>query len=147
MSGFGDFAEDTVLGLTLLGSGGLTFVNTSVRYIGLIGSLNGSTDAATYSEVMLNNATTATSVGYGRVPTSPVGWTAPSGGAVQNALTMTWSEAINTPWGTVAYIGIYDTVGVGTGHLLFYTTLTNTRVVDIGDTFQIPAANLTVAIQ
>jgi len=53
-----------------------------------------------------------------------------------------------TAWGTVTHVGIYDVAHAGVrnaGNLLFYTPVTNV-VVNINDTLQILAGNLTVQV-
>jgi hypothetical protein len=45
-------------------------------------------------------------------------------------------------WGTITHIGIEDANAAG--NMLFYGPLTNSKVVQNGDTFSIPAADLVI---
>ena len=71
-----------------------------------------------------------------------IAWGASSDGVGSNSGTVTFPTASGGNWGTVTHFGIYDALTVG--NLLLHTSLTASKVVNDGDTFQINPGDLTV---
>ena len=151
MSAFSDYLEDLILGITMCGSHtgsntiGIGLINTSTRWIGLVTSIvNGTEDRSSCMEPFYGNATSTNAAAYSRIAISCTSPTSP-GGMVQNSGALTWTQAA-AAWGAIAYVGVYDTNSPHLGNLLYYVTLTNTRQVDAGDTFQIPAGSFQLTL-
>ena len=98
-----------------------------------------------------NEVSTSGSTGYARSNASgALTWTCASSSGTTTAVN---DQAIAFPQATanynadVTHIGIYDAATVGTGNLLFYGSLTVTKTVTTGDTFQINAGALTITLE
>lgn len=155
MSNLSDYLENAILGHTFLGSqinSAATLTNSTTRWIGLITSVNTYAGTApSYTEIqswteVLGSATAAGSANYFRAPCSFSGASI-SSGSISNPVAVTFTVCTSVDWGPVSVVGIFDNSGWGAGNLLFWGTLTNTRNVVTGDTFQIPAGNLVVGMQ
>jgi hypothetical protein len=66
----------------------------------------------------------------------------PSSGAVSNSAAVVFPAATGSGWGTISYAGIFD--DPTTGNLLFYGTLTTSKVINVGDQFQFVIGALTI---
>jgi hypothetical protein len=49
-------------------------------------------------------------------------------------------------FGTITHIAILDGSTAGAGNVLFYGAVTTSKTIDTGDTFQVSAGNLTIAL-
>jgi len=88
-----------------------------------------------------NSGTEVTGGSYAREQVTT--WDAPSDGATANTNAITFTQA-TASWGTVSHVGILD-LDTG-GNLLFYGSLTASKAIDDGDTFEIPAGDLDVSL-
>lgn len=66
-----------------------------------------------------------------------------SGDTATNSGTVTFDPATGS-WGTITHIGIYD--AATTGNLLFHGSVTVSKQIDSGDTFQISTGNLSISL-
>ena len=66
-----------------------------------------------------------------------------SGDTASNSATITFPAA-GSNWGTISHVGVYD--AVTTGNLLFHGSVTTSKSIDTGDTFQISAGNLDITL-
>lgn len=78
---------------------------------------------------------------YARVQVTA--WDAPSDGATANTSDITFTTA-SADWGTVSHVGIHDDSAAG--NLLFHGSLTQSKVVNNGDTFKFLAGDLDVSL-
>lgn len=62
----------------------------------------------------------------------------------KNSATITFPAA-GSNWGTVTHIAIFD--AVTSGNMLFWGSVTASKQIDNGDTFQITANNLSIELQ
>lgn len=89
--------------------------------------------------------TEVTGGSYARVARAPgdANWAATSGtnGQTSNVAAINFGTA-TANWGTITHIGIFD-ASTG-GNLLFWGALGTSRTINNGDSFEIPAGQLTV---
>jgi hypothetical protein len=78
--------------------------------------------------------------GYAR---QPVTFSAASDGSISNSEDITFPQA-TANWGTIVAVGLFDAATAG--NLLWYGDLTQSKTVNSGDIFKIPAGNLTVSL-
>jgi hypothetical protein len=81
--------------------------------------------------------------GYARVQTSTGDWTTASGGAIDNANDITFSEATGS-WGTITHFGLFD--AASGGNLLAHGTLSQSKSITTGDTAKFAAGDLDVSL-
>lgn len=62
----------------------------------------------------------------------------------ENSATVTFSAAGSGGWGTITHIGIYD--ASSNGNLLFHGSVTTSKTIDEGDTFQVSSGNLSITL-
>jgi hypothetical protein len=91
----------------------------------------------------LTAAGTGTEVSGGSYARTAVTLSAPSSGATSNSANVVFPTA-TASWGTVTYMGIYD--AATSGNLLYFSPLTNSKTIDIGDVFQFSTANINVSL-
>lgn len=82
-----------------------------------------------------------TEVSGGSYTRMPVTFTAPSGGAIQNTVDITFPTA-TANWGTVAFAGIRD--ALSGGNLLAFGPLSIPKTVSIADILKFTAGNVFV---
>jgi len=71
------------------------------------------------------------------------GWQVPvAEAATANTQPIQWPVA-GAGWGTISGIAICDSIGTGSGNMLFWASLTTPRLVLTGDQFQFASGNLT----
>lgn len=126
MSAASNYAE--TLALTYLLTNG-SATRPTAWYVGLFTS--DPTDAGSGTEVAGN--------GYARKAVS----FSVSGDTATNSGTVTFDPATGS-WGTISHIGIYDSLT--TGNLLFHGSVTVSKQIDNGDTFQISTSNLSISL-
>lgn len=90
------------------------------------------TDADTGTEVS-GNAYARQSITFG----------APSNGVTTNSAVIEFPQATGS-WGTVAYVGIRDSLT--TGNLLFHTPLDASKTIATGDVFRVAIGSLSVTL-
>jgi hypothetical protein len=129
MAAASNFAENLVLNW-ILTSGSAT--RPTAWHVALFTS--DPTDAGSGTEV--------TGYSYARQPVTFNAATGTNPTYCDNNATITFPTASGGNWGTVGWLGIY-TADTG-GNLLFHGQLTNSKVVNDGDTFQILANNLVI---
>lgn len=83
-----------------------------------------------------------TEVTGGSYARQQVTFSAPSDGATSNSSQITFPQA-TASWGTVTHAAIFD--AVTTGNMLYYATLTTSRLIDNTDTARITAGDLDIA--
>jgi hypothetical protein len=87
--------------------------------------------------------------GYARRPVTFTVATDGSGTTTaKNSATLTFpsSGGALANWGTITHIAIFDVVS-GTGNMIFYGSVTNSKQIDTGDSFQITQDNLSIELQ
>lgn len=89
------------------------------------------------------DADSGTEVTGGSYARQSVAFDAPSDGATDNTSDITFPTA-TAGWGTVTHVGIRD--AVSGGNLLFHSPLTDSRVVNNGDTFKFNAGDLDASL-
>lgn len=67
-------------------------------------------------------------------------------GVSANSATITFPTCVTNSFGTVTHVAIMDSDTHGAGNVLFYGAVTTAKQIDVGDTFQVSAANLTIAL-
>lgn len=142
MSAASDYLELEILD-HILGEGNRNYTPATNLYIAL--HTADPTDAGSGTEVSGNgytrvNADVNSSSGAFDAATQP------STGSTfsANTQTITFPTASGGNFGTITHIGIWDASTAG--NLLFHGILTQSKVVNDGDTFQIQAANLVISL-
>ena len=130
MTAFSDWAEHRVLEYFLRSNVNFTPQTT---YVALY--LTSTTDADGGTEVPAANSYARTSITWGEAQ-SP-------GGTCNNSVAITFPQATGD-WGTVTHISIRDR-STG-GNSIFHGALANSKVVQSGDTFTIPAGALLITL-
>ena len=131
MADMSDYLEVKLLNLTLNGA---AFTAVDDPYISL--HTADPTDAGTGTEV--------SGTGYARVQAEFATASGTSGSVVTTADT-TWAAA-GASWGTVGWIGVWDSAIGGSNNMLYHTALDAAKTIDTGDVFKITAGNLTVTL-
>jgi len=80
---------------------------------------------------------------YARESTAGGDWNAASGGSISNATDIVFTEA-TANWGTITHIALYDAASAG--NMLAHGALDASKTVSTGDTFKIPAGDLTITL-
>ena len=130
MTAISDYLESAILDASLRNSA----LNTGANP--LVALFNGSPldDGTGGAEI--------SGTGYARQGLSGV-MSAPAGGTSSNSVDITFPTAGAGGWGAVTHVAIYDTGGT---NLLYHGALDQSRTVNNGDTFVIPATVLVVQI-
>ncbi len=81
--------------------------------------------------------------GYARVQTTENDWNDASGGAIDNATDITFSQATGG-WGTISHFALMD--AASGGNLLAGATLNQSKMIDLGDTAKFGAGDLDVTL-
>jgi hypothetical protein len=89
------------------------------------------------------DADTGTEVTGGGYARQAITFGAASGGSASPTGTVDFGTA-SADWGTVSHFGIRD--ASSSGNLLYHDALASSKIVENGDSFSIPAANLTVSL-
>jgi len=129
------------------------YTGPSTLYVALFNN----TSTTTLSDLQnnaLGDEVSATGTAYARqIVTFNASATTGSGvpGAVTSSTTggahgtVTFPTATAT-WGSITHVAIMDSGTYGSGNVLFFGAVTTAKQIDTGDTFQITAGNLTVAL-
>jgi hypothetical protein len=119
-----------------------TFTKPTVIAIALCTALPDDTKTgATITEVTNAN-------GYARQTLNPLdaNWTAASAtdGLTDNASAITFPTCTTATWGTVSHVAICDSATWGAGNMLFWGTLSVSKVVGVGDVFKFAIGDLDI---
>ena len=128
MSAASNFLELKILDHAL---GTASYTAPSNVYVGLFTS--DPTDEGTGTEVSGN--------GYARQEAT---FSAAASGSASTDATITFDPANGGNWGTITHIGIYDADSAG--NLLWHGSVTASKVIEDGDTFQISTGSLTISL-
>lgn len=90
-----------------------------------------------------DDATAGTEVTGGSYARQPVDFAAAVGGAANPTADVVFPEA-TANWGTVTHVRLMDAVSAG--NPLMHGPLTASKLIDVGDTFRIPLADLDTAL-
>lgn len=143
MAAMSDYLENKLIDQIFRGQ---AFTFPTTLYVGLLTAAPSDTGGGTevagsnYARVAVTNslANWAGTQGSGTTVAS-----SGATGTTSNNAVITFPTPSAT-WGTVAYFGIYDASTAG--NLLFYGTLTISKVINSGDTVTFPAAALSIQI-
>ena len=137
MSQASDYLEDKLLDHVLRNT---AFTSPTTVYVGLFTE----GDSAGQNTDLLEEGTLTNEVsgnGYARKAAT---FSAASGGSITTSGNITFDPASGGNWGTITHIAVLDASTAG--NVLFYGTLTTSKTIEDGDTFQITAGNLTVTL-
>ena len=130
MANLSDYAENKLLDHLL---GTTSFTMPTQLYVALY--TTATDDASGGTEVPNAGAYARTLVDF----------SASVAGAANPTADVVFPEA-TTNWGTVTHIALVDSATYGAGNRLMHGPLTASKLIDIGDTFRIPLADLDVAL-
>jgi hypothetical protein len=128
-----DYLETRLLDHAL---GTTTFTKPTTVYVALFTADPTDTGAFT-------NEVSATSTAYAR---QVVTFAAAASGSAASNQTVTFPTCAGTNWGTITHLAITDNATRGSGNVLFYGPVTTSKVIEVGDTFQITSGNLTISL-
>lgn len=104
---------------------------------------NTSTNTAANLEAgTLTDETSTSGTAYAR---QTIAFNAASLGSAASTSTVTFSAA-TANWGTITHVAIMDGGTAGAGNVLFWGAVTTAKTIETGDTFQVTAGNLTIAL-
>jgi hypothetical protein len=127
MTYFSNYLENALINATVRNT---TFTSPATVYLGLFTS--DPTDAGTGTEI--------TGGSYAR---QSIIFASPSNGVTSNSAQITFPTA-TADWGTVGWIGIYDSLT--SGNLLYHSPLTTSKTIANGDVFLVGTGNLTLTL-
>lgn len=131
MSAASDYLENKLLDHTLRNT---AFSQPSALYVGLFtGSANANLEAGTLTDEVSGGSYTRKAVTFA----------AASGGSASNSATVTFDTA-TANWGTITSVAVMD--AASGGNVLFYGSVTSSKTIETGDTFQISSGNLTISL-
>lgn len=132
MSAASDYLENELLDHVLGGGGANAYTAPTAVYLSL--HTADPTDAGTGAEVGSGVNYTRKALSFGTA----------SSGSITTDAAVTFDPATNSNWGTITHIGIWD--AASSGNLLFHGAVTSSKVIEVGDTFQVSAGNLTITL-
>ena len=127
MTYFSNYLENALINATVRNT---TFTSPATVYLGLF--ITDPTDA-----------NTGTEVSGGSYARQSITFASPSNGVTSNSAQITFPTA-TADWGTVGWIGIYDSLT--SGNLLYHAPLTTSKVIGTGDIFIVGTGNLTLTL-
>jgi hypothetical protein len=65
-------------------------------------------------------------------------------GSTSNTSTVTFDPCLLVNWGTITHIAVMD--AVSSGNVLFFGAVTTQKTIEVGDTFQVSATNVSIAL-
>lgn len=80
-------------------------------------------------------------VGYARQSMSNANWTLTGDGQIQNGISLTFGPCVAAPWGSIDHIVIWDASGP---QPMLIGTFSLAKTVNVGDSFVIPAGQITI---
>jgi len=116
-----------------------TFTVPTTLYLGLFNNTSTAT-AANLEAGVLTDETSTSGTAYAR---KTVAFGAASGGTAATNATVTFDTA-TVSWGTITHIAVMD--AITGGNVLFYGAVTVSKLIDVGDTFQVSTGNLTISL-
>lgn len=152
MAAFTDFAENKIIdwlfrgqAIGITGASAAAGTGPTSLYIGLLTA--NPTDSTAGTEVPSTNSYARVTVASNTTNwdnTNNLNTTAVSTGTTgttRNSTVITFPTPTTAGWGTVTGVGIYD-AATG-GNLLIYSTLTTSKVINVGDSVTFPINSLT----
>jgi len=127
MTYFSNYLENALINATVRNT---TFTSPATVYLGLF--ITDPTDA-----------NTGTEVSGGSYARQSITFASPSNGVTSNSAQITFPTA-TADWGTVGWIGIYDSLT--SGNLLYHSPLTTSKTIANGDVFIVGSGNLTLTL-
>ena len=153
MSAASNYLEAKLLDHVLkFGNGSVTvgtgsgYAPPATLYVALF--VNTSGNAATNLEAgtLTDEVATAGSTAYARQTITFNAATGTNPTYCANTSTITFPTCTTTAWGTITHVAIMNGSTRGAGDVLFYGAVTTSKTIDVGDTFQISATNLTISL-
>ena len=145
MSAASDFLENKLLdhALRVTPYNAASFTTSTTLYLALFNT-NGSTQATTnrIEAGTLTDEVSTSGTAYAR---RPVAFAAASTGSSATSGTVTFVAA-TASFGSITHVAVMDSDVEGSGNVIFFGTVTTAKTIDTGDTFQVTAGNLTVAL-
>ena len=129
MSAASDYLEDAVLDHVL---GNTTYTPATNLYLGLWTADDG-----------LESGTLTSEVSGGSYAREIITFDAASSGSSANTSTVTFTTA-TANWGTITHVAVMD--ALTSGNVLFHGSVTTSKTIESGDTFQVSAGNLTISL-
>lgn len=129
MSAASDYTENKVLDHVLKNT---AFTQPTNLYLGLWTSDDG-----------LESGTVTSEVSGGSYARQTLSFGTASGGSASTDATVTFPAA-TANWGTITHVAIMD-ADTG-GNVLFHGSVTTSKTIESGDTFQVSSGNLTVSL-
>ena len=138
MTAASDFLENKILDHTLRYSTA-PYVAPTTLYLALFtGTPNTNLEAGTLTDEVVTSGST----GYAR---KVITFAAASAGTSNSNATVTFDTA-TASWGTITSVAIVDSATRGAGNVLFYGSVTTSKTIDTGDTFQVTSGNLSISL-
>ncbi len=108
-------------------------------------------DADTGQFTLGTGVEVANANGYARQSLNPLdaNWSDPATGTqgeVDNSSKITFGPASGGDWGTVVAVAICDSATYDSGNMLYHGTLTTSKTVSDGDTFEFNIGDLNIAL-
>ena len=129
MSAASDYLENKLLDHTL---GNTTYTQPAALYVGLYTADTG-----------LEANTPSAEVSGGSYARKAATFSAAASGSSATSATITFDTA-TANWGTITHVAVTD--AVSGGNILFWGSVTAAKTIEISDTFQISAGNLTISL-
>jgi hypothetical protein len=129
MSAASDYTENKVLDHVLKNT---AFTQPTNLYLGLWTADDG-----------LESGTLTSEVSGGSYARQTLSFGTASGGSASTDATVTFPAA-TANWGTITHVAIMD-ASTG-GNVLFHGSVTTSKTIESGDTFQVSSGNLTVSL-
>ena len=129
MSAASDYLENKVLDHVL---GNTTYTPAATLYLGLWTADDG-----------LEAGTVTSEVSGGSYTRQAIAFSAASSGSASNSATVTFTTA-TANWGTITHVAVMD-ASTG-GNVLFHGSVTTSKTIESGDTFQVSSGNLTISL-
>jgi len=138
MSAASNYLENKLLDHTLRNT---AYTQPSGLWLALFNNTSTNT-AANLEAGTLTDETSTSGTAYAR---QTIAFNAASGGSAASTSTVTFSAA-TANWGTITHVAIMDGGTAGAGNVLFWGAVTTAKTIETGDTFQVTAGNLTIAL-
>lgn len=140
MSAASNYLENKLLDHTLK-YGSAPYVGAGTIYLGLFNNTSGNA-AANLEAGTLTDETSTSGTAYAR---QAVTFATASGGTSATNATVTFAAA-TANWGTITHVAVMDGGTAGAGNVLFWGAVTTSKIIEIGDTFQVTSGNLTISL-
>ena len=90
-----------------------------------------------------NTSGSQTEISGGSYVRKTIAFDAASGGSASNNATVTF-DAATANWGTITHVAVMD--ASSSGNVLFWGSVTTSKTIESGDTFQVSQNNLTISL-